>query len=287
MGPYGFHSLGAFDNSGDYLGLQANSDTRLSIPFLATPAFTGVIQSVSGNVITLSGTPNWSANQFVPGGTQTHTYYALLGPTSGTTNPKNGNFYQVTANGAGTVTVSLNGDSISAVPANSAITLIPYWTLDALFPASNANVSFTPTTSTRTFKTEVLLPDYADPGINLAPTKTYYFINSGTNVGWRMVGDAITTDHGNDPLIPDGYVIVRNQNGAPTLPLVFAGNAPTSNFVVPLATLSTGPQDNATTVIRPLDVSLDTCGLNPADGSFVATTSTRSFKDELLSLIHI
>jgi uncharacterized protein (TIGR02597 family) len=63
--------------------------------------------------------------------------------------------------------------------------------------------------------------------------------------------------------------------------LIVCGNVPMSKLTVPLETLSTGPQDNATDVVRPLDVSLNNCGLNPADGSFTATTSTRSFKDEL------
>ena len=281
--PAGFCELGAYDGSGNYLGLLANSDTLVSVPFSRSPAFVGTVQSVSSNVITVNGSPNWTANQFVyAAGTQTNTYYALIGASSsGPANPKEGCIYPVTANGAGTITLSLNGDTISALPANAQISLIPYWTLAALFPSANTNVSFTPTTSTRTFRTEVLIPDFSDPGINLATSKTYYFISSGTNVGWRLFGDAITTDHGNDILQPDLYFTVRNQNGAPTLPLVVSGNVPVSKLTVPLATLSTGPQDNPAAVIRPLDVSLNNCGLSPATGSFVATTSTRNFQDEL------
>jgi uncharacterized protein (TIGR02597 family) len=281
--PMGFAEIGAYDSSNNYLGLLANSDTLVSIPFIRPPAYTGTVASVSNNVITVNESTHWTANQFVyAAGTQTNTYYALIGPSaSGPANPKEGCTYLVTASGTNTVTLSLNGDNISSIPVSSQITLIPYWTLATLFPASNANVSFTPTTSTRSFKTEVLIPDYSDPGINLASTKTYYFISSGANIGWRLFGDATTTDHSNDVLIPDGYVTVRNQNGSPTLPLIVSSYVPMSKLTVPLTTLSTGPQDNATSVIRPLDVSLNNCGLNPAAGSFTATTSTRSFKDQL------
>jgi uncharacterized protein (TIGR02597 family) len=281
--PLGFCKLGAYDSSGNYLGLLANSDTLVSIPFTRPPAFTGTIQSVSNNVITVNGSPNWGGNQFVyAAGTQANTYYALIGPSgSGPANPKEGCAYPVTASGAGTITLFLNGDNISPIPANSQISLIPYWTLATLFPAANVNVSFTPTASTRTFKTEVLIPYYTAPGVNLSASKIYYFISSGANVGWRLFGDSTTTDHGDDVLIPDGYMTVRNQNGSPTLPLIVGGNVPMSKLTVALATLSTGAQDNATAVIRPIDVPLNNSGLNPSDGSFVATTSTRNFKDEL------
>jgi uncharacterized protein (TIGR02597 family) len=280
---FGFYNLGAYDSSGNYLGLLANSDTLVSIPYTRAPIFAGTIQAVSSNIITVAGSPNWTANQFVYAATtQTNTYYALIGPSaSGPANPKEGCVYLVTANGANTLTLALNGDSISAIPANSQISLIPYWTLATLFPASNANVSFTPTVSTRSLQTEILLPDDSSAGINLAPSKTYYFINSGANVGWRLFGDALTTNHGDDTLVPGSYIIVRNQNSAVTLPLAIFGTVPTSKLVVPLATLATSAQDNATAVIRPVAVSLNNSGLNPTDGSFVATASTRSLKDEL------
>jgi uncharacterized protein (TIGR02597 family) len=281
---YGLIELGGFDSSGNYLGLLANSDTRISIPFLPPPVFTGSVQSVAGNVVTVGGSPNWTANQFIyAAGTQVNTYFALLGPGPGSTvNPKDGSWYIVTGNAAATITLALGGDTIAAVPAGTQITLVPCWTLNTIFPAASANVSFTPTTSTRNIQTEILIPDYTDPGINLAPTKTYYFINSGTNVGWRLYGDANTTDHGNDPLLPNGFLIVRNQNGAPTLPLVLAGNVSGAQFIAPLSTLSTGPQDNPVAIIQPVSVSLNNTGLSPAAGSFVATTSTRNFQDELL-----
>lgn len=278
--PVGF--LQPFNTQANQINLLANSDTLVSIPFTRSPAFTGAIASVSGNVITVSGSPGWttSPQQFVYApGTQPNHYYALIGP--GTSNPKEGHFYNITANGVNTLTVNLGSDNLTGIPANAQVIVLPHWTLNTIFPSTDQNVSFTPTTSTRSFKTQVLIPDYTDAGVNLAPTKTYYFINSGANVGWRDFNDATTTDHGNDVVVPNGYFVVRNQNGASGGILTTTGAVLTKKFTIPLVTQSNQSQDNAVSMSRPVPVSLNNTGLNPADGSFVATTSTRSFKDQL------
>jgi uncharacterized protein (TIGR02597 family) len=266
----------------------SNSDTLLSIPFTRPPEFTGAIASIAGNVITVSGTPGWTTNQFVyAAGTQSKHYYALIG-TSTAANPKEGHRYPVTANGSSTLTVDTTGDSLSGIPTSPATTqviLIPNWTLNTIYPSTDQNVSFTPTTATRTFKTEILIPNYTALGVNQAYSTVYFFSNnvngSSGNVGWRILGDN-TTDHGDDPLLPDGYFVVRNLNGAPTLPLTAIGSVLTKKLTVPLATQASAAQDNSVAMIRPVDVKLSDTGLNPTDGSFVATTQTRSFMDELL-----
>ena len=282
--PQGLYKLGAYDNTGHYLGLLTNSDTLISLPFTRTPEFLGSVASVSGSTLTVAGSPAWSANQFVyVSGTQPKTYFVLIGAgPSGTTNPKEGAIYTVTANTSNSLTLTLNGDDISSIPANSQITVIPYWTLATVFPPSDSNVSFTPTTSTRLFKTEILIPNYAGVGVNVAYSNTYYFINTAGNVGWRLFNDSGTKDHGDDILLPDGYFVVHNLNAAPTLPLALYGTALTGKVVTPQTTQAAIAQDNPTSMIRPIDVSLNNTGLSPANGSFVATTTTRQLRDELL-----
>jgi len=280
--PVGF--LQPFNTQANQINLLANSDTLVSVPFTRPPEFTGAIASISGNVITVSSSPGWntSPQQWVYAqGTQPKHYYALLGPLSGGSNPKEGHFYNITANGSNTLTVNLGSDNLTGVPANAQVIILPHWTLNSIFPSTDQNVSFTPTSSTRTFKTQILIPDYTDAGVNLAPTATYYFINSGSNIGWRLFNDATTTDHGDDILVPNGYFIVRNQNGAPGLTLTIAGSVLTKKFAIGLVTSASQSQDNAVSMPRPVAVSLNNTGLNPTDGSFVATASTRSFKDQL------
>lgn len=279
----------------------SNSDTLASIPFTRTPAFTGAISSISGNVITVVGTPGWTINQFVYAqGTQPNHYYVLIGPSS-TTDPKEGHAYAITANDATTFTVNTTSDDLSGIPTDTQFLIIPNWTLNTIYPSTDQNVSFTPTTATRAFKTEILIPNYAAAGVNQAFSTAYFFSNnvngtgavvshnfnahgaapSTSNVGWRVVGDN-TTDHGDDPLLPDGYFVIRNLNGAPTLPLKALGAVLTKKFAIPLMTQTSQAQDNSVAMIRPVDATLNNTGLNPTDGSFVATTATRNFQDELL-----
>src|SRR5213595_544676 len=66
----------------------APSDTYVSIPFTRPSEFTGTVQSASGNVLTINGTPGWTNDQFVyaPSSQPKH-YYVLIG-TGGTSNSK-------------------------------------------------------------------------------------------------------------------------------------------------------------------------------------------------------
>jgi len=111
--------------------------------------------------------------------------------------------------------------------------LIPHWTLATVFPASEANISFTPTTSIPTYKTQILVPNESVSGINLPYLPTYFF--DGTSSKWRVVNDN-TPDYGDDVLLPDDYFVVRNQNGASTLPLKSIGAVLTKKLTVPLRT---------------------------------------------------
>ena len=239
------------------------SDTHISVPFIRPPAFVGGIQSASGNTITVSGSP-WIANQFVyAAGSQPNRYYALIG-RAGVANPKEGHTYPITANTANTLTVDLGVDNLTGIPANAQVSVIPNWTLKTVFPASDANVSFTPTTSVPTYKTQIRVPDPNASGINV-PFADYYFSGGA----WKIVGDDVT-DRGDDPLLPDSYFVVRNLNSAPTLPLVTLGTVVEQKVAVPLLTRTGGQQDNPVSLLRPLDVALNATGLNRADGSFIA-----------------
>ena len=263
--------------------LLGNSDTLVSVPFTRSPEFTGAIASISGNVITVSGNPGWATNpqQFVyAAGTQPKHYYALIGPSA-----KEGHAYQLIGNGSNSLTVDITTDNLAGIAANTQVVLIPHWTLGTVFPASDANVSFTPTAATRTFKTEILIPNYNAVGINPSASAVYFFSNnvngSTNNVGWRLVGDN-TTPHDDDILIADGYFTVRNLNSAPTLPLTSIGAVLTKKLAALEITRTNQPQDNPFSMVRPVGVSLNSTGLNPSDSSFVGTTSTRSFQDQLL-----
>lgn len=116
--------------------VPAQSDAVLAVPLFRAAEFKGVIQSISGNVLTVSGTPNWTADQFVqalPG--QTKTYAVLI--ASGT---KEGMIGRVTANGTSTLTITLDAsDDLTGIKTEATdpgladqIDVMPYWTPNSL-----------------------------------------------------------------------------------------------------------------------------------------------------------
>lgn len=255
--------------------LPANSDTLINPPFTRPSEYVGAITSAAGSTISVSGSP-WTTNQFVyVQGVQSKHYYALIGPAA-TTDPKEGHVYAIVSNTTNSLVVDTSQDNIVGIPANAQLLVIPNWTPATIFPASDANVSFTPTTSSGSYKTQVLIPNYSAAGINQGYLTTYFFSNNvdGTvnNIGWRVAGDNIT-NHDDDPLFPDGYMAVRNQNGAPALNLTALGGVLTKKLAVPLNTMNGQQQDNSVSMVRPIDVTLNNTGLNPTDGSFVATNA--------------
>lgn len=250
--------------------LPGNSDTYVSIPFTRMPEFTGAIQSIAANdtinhrqTMTVSGSPGWTNNQFA--GTQK--YYALIGASV----TKEGHTYAITGNGSSTVTVDTTQDNLDGIPVNTQLILIPNWTPATIFPASDAGISFTPTTSPGTypgtFQTLIRVP--ADSYAGQPPTQyykdEYYFYNGA----WRRVSNPLDnlTDHGNDALLPDSYFVVRNNNGAPSLPLTSLGSVLLKKLSVQLMTVANPGQDNPVSLLRPLDVALNATGLGSVFGS--------------------
>ena len=320
--------------------LLANSDTLVSIPFTRPAAYTGAIASISGNTITLAGSPGFTASQYVyAAGSQSNTYYAIVGPLvtalsgtvsvtngsmavtgsgftpiaqgdelivnglaynvasvtsdtalvltrayTGTTatgqsasydhSPKEGSFYTVSANDSSTLTVNLNGDSLSSVAANTSVSLIPYWTLGTAFPASDAGTSYVATTG-KAPATQILVPDSTTAGVNLSAAALYYY---ATNA-WRLVGGVASTSY-NDTILPPGdYFTVRNTATATTF--TPTGSVYMNRISLPLATQTSSGQDNSVALSRPASATLNDLGLI-SSGSFTPTTG-KAVKDQLLT----
>ncbi len=249
--------------------LLGSSDTYVSSPFTRVPEFVGALASTTANTITVSGSP-WVASpaQFVYAGAQRNHYYVLIGPGAGA---KEGHTYPITGNTSNTLTVATTAlDDASGIPAGTQITIIPNWTPATIFPASDVGVSFTATTSIATYKTLIRVPNYSAPGINLPYGAEYYFMSGA----WQRISPAAVGD--DDALLPDGYFVVRNQNGAPTLPLTNLGSVLLKKIAAPLLTAASPGQDNPLGIVRPLDVSLDATGLSAA---FTATDQLLLFNN--------
>ena len=329
------------------LSLPASSDSLISIPFTRPAAFAGSIGSISSNVITTASSPGWTASQYkYVAGTQSNTYYAIIGPNLGTVSgtvtatngstavtataglsgivagdelivnglaynvasvasdtaltlsraftgttasgqtatydhsPKEGSYYTVTDNGTNSLTVNLNGDSLSTVAAGTTVSLIPYWTLSTAFPSTDAGTSYIASTgtTTRTRQTQILTPDLASAGYNLASAATYYNYNSS----WRLNGADPTVSYDDTILLPTTYFTVRNTSTS-ALTFTPTGGVLMNRIDTPLDTHSSVAQDNAVAVPRPTAVALNDLGLITSNAFSPSTGSTtRTRVDSLL-----
>lgn len=249
--------------------LPAQSDTRVSIPLLRFSRYEGAVQAVNGNVVTVTVSPGWTANQFVrdAAANRHDTFFALLGPNAGANAPKEGCFYTVTGNGANTLTLDLNGDDLSTVQPGTRVTLIPYWTLGTAFPASDAGRAFVASASPSAWAT-VIFPTGVETVNRLGgvarggpkpPAPLAYYFYAGA---WRSSQDSSAVAHDDDVLYPDGHFIMRNTAATP---LAFRppGAVLTAKLAVPVPT----PEDENTLLNcpvglpRPFDVSLNSLGL--------------------------
>lgn len=205
------------------LTVPAASDASLGAPLNRPNEFQGVIQSISGNTITVAGTPNWLSSQFVyASGTQSKTYYLQI--DSGA---KEGLRLPIAANDASSVTVTiptgedLNGISTNQTPiapftAGEVVTIAPYWTLSTVISGAFSGAQF------------LAMPENT-PGTNLANI-TYTF--NGTN--W-LRGSTISNDV---CLVDYQGLILRNNNASQAMTVSVTGGVPMAGFRLRLRTLA-------------------------------------------------
>lgn len=267
--PVGFNTVTAL----------GSSDTRLSAPLQRTTVYQGLVQGVAGNVITLQGLPGFTANQFLyVSGSQPNTYYVTL-----TTGNKKGMFYTVTANGADsgsanttTVTVDTAGDTLdsgSGILSGDALSIIPYWTLDTMFPGQVGITGTTNILGTGAV-TQVLVTDATTVGTDLASSRTYYYFTGSSfgGAGWRRISGGFTNIKNDDVILPDMPIIVR-QNNVPTSQLKVVGSVPASDRKYIVGTLQANKdQDNNIAIDIPVALTLTQSNLYQS-GAFLGTSN--------------
>lgn len=282
--PYGFNTITC----------PANSDTIVGVPFRPTGSRKGTLNAlptVDGEAATLSiaGTPGFTVNGFA------NTWYAKF--SSGT---KNGRFYTITANDASTLTIDLNGDNMTGVLATDTVVIAQYWTLDSLFPPAGATTAWTGTapntvpnghaivastsTSAPLRKTQLLLPNTAGTGTNLAPNRSFYIYHNTVAATKNWLSASGTPAAGSTILSPDCYIIIRHPSTVPNpTTLKTTGEVETGTVSIPLSTITTGFQDNYIALVRPIDLTLTQLNLYES-GAFVASSSTSPVlrKDQIL-----
>lgn len=178
------------------ISIPANTDFVFGIPLRRASEYQGVVQSISGNTITLAGSPSWATSQFVyASGTQPKTYYALIGSGA-----KEGLFAKITANDSGSITISPNsGDDLTSIHSNAmngtgdVVDIVPYWTPGSLFSGMGSG-------------TQLLIFPTATAGTNLSASAIY----SRNTTSW-VQGFSSANDK---PLEPLQGLVIRNNNSS-------------------------------------------------------------------------
>ena len=231
--------------------VPANSDAILAVPLNRAAEFKGVISSISGSVITVTGTPGWAVNQFVYNGTTITKTYAVQFASG----VKEGMISKVTANTANTITVTLSaGDDFSGVVTGASgdqVDVMPYWTPSSLFTAAPPSA------------TELFGFDTSGLGVNRGAGELYGY--SGTS--WE---DEVTGDPASDaPLQFGSSYIVRN-NSASALSLSMVGAVPMSTMRLRISTLANNrDQDVQLGYMSPVPESVISLGLPAVAGDSI------------------
>ena len=259
------------------LTLVGSSDTFVSLPFARLADSSALVSSTSSsNIIQVQGTSNWTTNQFVyASGVQSNTYYVRI--ESGALE---GRYFNIISNTTNTLTVDLNGGSLTGLVANNQISVIPHWTLAAVFGPDGNGVIPSTGTSIPTRKTEVYIPNFTISGINISAGGYYLFSSGGSNT-WRKTSGPAT--NANDDIIrPNSYFFIRHKGVTTNTTFVSLGDVLLTKAVIPLVVNASSKQDNFIAMPRPLELSLNDSGLI-ASGAFVPSTGTSipTRKDEL------
>lgn len=226
--------------------VAASTDLKLSLPFKQSAAASGSVESVTSDTLTTTAT--------IPDLTSAD-YYLWI--TSGT---NEGKWYQVTSSTTNTITVT---DDLSGVlAADDSFEVIPFWTLNTLFPAG---AGFPASSSVFAPSAFVLTNDVTAEGIiegtNRAPTSTYFY-HDGTQIpaGWYQNGALGAGSQNNVVLTPESYITVRNLTLDPA-DIVVAGTVPAATVANNVIEREAGTQDNQLPNPYPTGVSLENSGL--------------------------
>jgi uncharacterized protein (TIGR02597 family) len=243
------------------IDVPASSDTTVVPPLERSPLHSAASSSISGNVI---GATGLTSGAFVSGAG------CYLHVTSGTLTGKR---YLITANDATTITVDGGATTLEAqgfvgtrTPPLTGDTykVVPYWTLNTLFP----NGTGVGTTNDVTSPTSFVFAASTGSGINQASAKAYIYCTGDLvnelPAGWYD-NDAVF-----DGPLPEAATRIdlsrmySIRTASPTAQtVVVSGQVPDSSMIIPVA-FNTGFNDVYLGSPYPIDVSLQDSGLQSA-----------------------
>jgi uncharacterized protein (TIGR02597 family) len=225
--------------------LLSGSDTFVSVPFSQNFEFVGSVGSVSNingdlATISVSSSPNWSANEF------SDFYFVRFRDGA-----LEGQYFTVTSNTASELTIDFIGQDPNAIVNGDSFDIQPYWTLSTLFPPESTDLTASLGTLSFQRRSQVLYPDLTGSGINRSSSDVFFFTNDGwfaSRSGFPSADDVI--------IFPDTFIVIRQPSLLDDSSLTLSGTVdsfPKSSFV---HSNSSSGQDNFYSLNKPVTYTL-------------------------------
>lgn len=233
--PVGYVSLGntAADN------LPNDTDILVSIPLVQPTEWAGVVASVSGQTITMQGTPGWTEDQWVP---VSGVPYVITGSSG----DANGLTALIFSNDAGSLDVDPTSD-ISSLVATDTVVIRKATTLSNMLAGNTLPSGL-----------EIQLQTGLDVGINLAFGRVYTYFGTWFDSSFGNAENVV--------IYPGESFLIRNTTGSSVPSLVVSGTVPTENARMSIVGQSGTQQDNPIGYTSPVGETLAEAGLVGAVG---------------------
>lgn len=255
---------------GTIVDVLAGSDSYWGVPLRAATGYEGELESAvtsgDGVQLALSG-----RDAFPRDGWANHYYVRFRDGAHA------GEYYTITANEAGTVTVDTLGGDLAGLQPGDGVGIAKYTTLADLLPPETQD-SIISSTGNFPFqrKSELLFPDLTGVGVKRAPSRIFYIAGGQwreSKAGFPAADDVV--------VLPEQFVILRQPATAGSRTLRVTGVVEAGTVASFVFTEADQDNDNYFTQSRPVPVSLAQLSL---EGAFTASTGNFPFqrRDELL-----
>ena len=223
--------------------VNANADLKLGVPFSQSAAFAASVDAVSAGTVTVASTvPDVT--------TAAHYLWVKSGSLLGS-------WFEVTGSTASSLTVAEDLQAAGLVAAD-AFQVVPFWTLNTLFPAGGDIPASTDVFAPIAF---VLVNDVTTAGTNLAPAVAYlYHSGEQGDAGWYENGNIGGGLQNDVTLSPESYITLRNDTGS-LITVTMSGTVPTSTVSNDIIQRAAGDQDNQIPNPFPAGMTLADSGL--------------------------
>lgn len=236
------------------LTFNAESDTPFSLPLNRPKVYSGQVATISGNTINLASNDLTASELVYNDGTQNEKYYVLF-----TTGLLEGRTFDVTANGANSITVDQDGDTDVETLAGAAtdnFEIRPHWTLNTLFPDGagfNASNDFDNPNGDIIFERDNTLN-----GLNLSMKADYFYYDNGDAfTGWynKKNGSKV-----NDMVIKSGSMLIYRNTTLTNVITNLVGDVPLTDNKAVVVRSNVIDQDRYVGTIFPIGVTLNEAG---------------------------